>query len=180
MRDDYFKSKIYGFFTWPRFYDDMVEKFPSGSSFVEVGVLEGSSLSHLILRIIESGKDISVIAVDWFYDQSGKSLDKFNSNMSLVRDKFDLIISSSVDASQRFEDKSLDFVFIDASHDYESVKADILAWIPKVKMGGIIAGHDYIETYPGVIMAVNEIFGERVNLEYSKNGEACWLIEIIE
>ena len=173
MREDYFKSKIFGYFTWPRFYDDMVNKFPSGSSFVEVGVLEGSSLSHLILRTIESGKDISITAVDWFYDQSGKSLDKFNSNMSLVRDRFNLIIGSSVDVACKFKDKSLDFVFIDASHDYGSVKADILAWTPKIKMGGIIAGHDYVKTYPGVIMAVNEIFGGKVNLEYSGCGEGC-------
>jgi len=173
----YFKSDIYGFFTWPQLYDDMVKKFPSGSHFVEVGVLEGLSLSHLILKVIESGKDISITAVDWFCEQSGGSLINFISNMKLVRNKFDLIIDFSINASHEFKDKSLDFVFIDASHDYENVKADILAWIPKIKEGGVIAGHDYVEDYSGVMKAVDEIFGDKINLKYYKNGEGCWLYE---
>jgi hypothetical protein len=45
-------------------------------------------------------------------------------------------------------------------HDYENVKADILAWKPKVKPGGIMAGHDYGPHAPGVIKAVNEVFGK--------------------
>jgi predicted O-methyltransferase YrrM len=51
-----------------------------------------------------------------------------------------------------------DFVFIDADHSYPSVKADILAWVPKVCRGGILAGHDYDPAWPGVVQAVDEIF----------------------
>ena len=50
----------------------------------------------------------------------------------------------------------LDFVFIDASHKYEMVKADIEAWYPKVKSGGILGGHDYCTAEPGVMKAVDE------------------------
>lgn len=59
----------------------------------------------------------------------------------------------------------LDFVYLDADHSYESVKADIEAWFPLVKSGGVIAGHDYIKdgVYPfgtfGVQRAVKEFFG---------------------
>lgn len=49
----------------------------------------------------------------------------------------------SLAASQQFDDRSLDFVYIDADHSYEGCKRDILAWAPKVKSGGILAGHDY-------------------------------------
>lgn len=51
----------------------------------------------------------------------------------------------SVEAAKDFEDESLDFVYIDANHDYEHVKEDLHAWTPKVKEGGVVAGHDYIK-----------------------------------
>lgn len=55
--------------------------------------------------------------------------------------------------------RPIDMVFIDADHDYEAVKSDILAWMPHVKPGGIVAGHDYAQQFPGVVRAVNELFG---------------------
>jgi len=51
-----------------------------------------------------------------------------------------------------------DFVYIDASHRYEDVAADIDFWLPLVKKGGIIAGHDYAHKFLGVIKAVDERF----------------------
>jgi predicted O-methyltransferase YrrM len=69
------------------------------------------------------------------------------------------IKDSSTNAANMFQDKSLDFVYIDAAHDYENVKKDILAWLPKVKDGGYIAGHDYrYDRNIGVYEAVNDIF----------------------
>ena len=66
---------------------------------------------------------------------------------------------SSVEASKDFEDGSLDLVYIDAAHDYDSVKQDILTWLPKIKKGGFIAGHDYrYDPNIGVYEAVNDIF----------------------
>jgi len=51
---------------------------------------------------------------------------------------------------------SFDFVYIDAAHDYASIYADIQAWLPLVKVGGFIAGHDYMHD---VKRAVDQIFG---------------------
>ena len=64
----------------------------------------------------------------------------------------------SWDGAQHYDDKSLDFVFIDAGHDYTSVKKDIDAWLPKVKSGGILAGHDFMNEYSGIIQAVIDTF----------------------
>ena len=64
----------------------------------------------------------------------------------------------SVEASKRFEDKSIDFIFIDGNHQYEFVKKDIIAWLPKLKEGGVLAGHDH--DWQRVKDAVKEILGE--------------------
>lgn len=40
---------------------------------------------------------------------------------------------------------SLDFAYLDARHDYDAVRADLIEWTPAVKRGGILAGHDYLD-----------------------------------
>jgi len=51
----------------------------------------------------------------------------------------------SVDAAKGIENGSLDFAYIDANHSLQSVIQDIHAWLPKVRSGGIVAGHDYCQ-----------------------------------
>ena len=67
------------------------------------------------------------------------------------------IKKTSVDAAQYLYSQGIkfDMIFIDAAHDYESVKQDILAWKPLLKDNGIMCGHDY-GAWPGVTRAVDE------------------------
>lgn len=75
------------------------------------------------------------IDFEQYYRQCGE-LAKKDLRVKLVR-KF------SVDAAPDFDDQSLDFVFIDGNHAYEHVIADLDAWWPKVKPGGLMGVHDY-------------------------------------
>jgi len=85
-------------------------------------------------------------------------------------DRAEMIKGYSPSAAEMFDDESLDFVYIDGLHDYESVKADIAGFYPKVKKGGIIAGHDYhLEDWPGVYNSVNEFIKEN-DLEMNLTG----------
>src|SRR3990167_7957487 len=70
--------------------------------------------------------------------------------------RFEFVRKYSMDAVKDFEDNSLDFVYIDANHEYEYVKQDITEWAKKVKSGGIVSGHDYVN------LRTPRVEGERV------------------
>lgn len=79
-----------------------------------------------------------------------------------VRDRT-VIRELSTDGAKQVEDESCDIVYIDADHTYGAVRDDIAAWLPKVKTGGWIGGHDYVNRRNwGVIRAVNEAFGKDI------------------
>lgn len=107
-----------------------------------------------------------------------------NCQQQLTDGTIRLIEMPSLAAAKSFDDGSLDMVFIDANHDYEAVKADIQAWLPKVKSGGIMCGHDYgnveaflgHEAFPGVRQAVDEAFGAKVRKPIS--GSSVWWIQV--
>jgi len=58
-----------------------------------------------------------------------------------------------------FVDESIDFIYIDALHTETELIRQINSWLPKIKKTGIIGGHDYAESFPGVIEAVHKTVG---------------------
>ncbi|MHA1290479.1 MAG: class I SAM-dependent methyltransferase, partial [Candidatus Thorarchaeota archaeon] len=80
------------------------------------------------------------------------ALQKWFSNLHILR-------MTSMEAAAVFRNSYFDLVFLDADHSYESTLADINAWLPLVKTGGWLTGHDY-EREPGVKQAVTETFRE--------------------
>ena len=181
---EHFYQKIgEDWFTYPNLYKKMVGNNNNGSHFVEVGVWKGRSASFMAVEIINSNKNIKFDCVDTWegsvehqnYDiiSEKKLFDVFSENIEPVSHIINPIRMKSLEAVNLYDDESLDFVFIDASHEYEDVKNDILAWLPKVKEGGFIGGHDYSSSWDGVVRAVDEIFNnsELVIDEY------CWLYE---
>ena len=176
--EHFYKNLGEEWFTYPELYKSMVEKFPTNSHFVEVGVWKGMSASFMAVEIINSGKQIKFDCVDnWeiidpvIPKESYEGIwEAFQANIEPVKHIINPVRAISWEAASNYKNKSLDFVFIDASHDYESVKKDIEAWFPKVKKGGVIAGHDY-DWCDGVINAVNELFGKE-NIIVT---EKCWV-----
>lgn len=168
---NHFYENIPGWFNFSPLYQRMVAEAQDGARFVEIGAWKGRSTAFMGVEIANSGKNIDFTVVDTFQGSDEHKTedaiinntleDEFLKNTAPIRDYYKLLVMQSVTASRFFPDHSLDFVFIDAAHDYESVKQDIEAWLPKVKKGGVIAGDDF-STWPGVAKAVNEIFPEAV------------------
>ena len=85
---------------------------------------------------------------------------------------------SRPEAASLFENGSLDFVFLDADHSFESVWQDLSVWYPKVRIGGILAGHDFLdgelpEGNLGVESAVS-MFQQIHQFELSTTNDPPW------
>lgn len=128
----------------------------------EIGSWKGRSTYALLT----GNKEGTVTAIDTWKGSSDPTdkthgRDVFEDFKNNVGHFTNLVVNrkSGVDAAQDYEDKSFDMVFIDAGHTYEEVKEDIKTWLPKVKKGGILCGHDYHpQKWPGVVKAVDEVF----------------------
>lgn len=164
----------------PNMYlDPLISDIPGSSLImVEVGSFTGESTE----MFAKSGKFSSITAVD-AWDNSVASKDFDGCDMSLAEQLFVLrtyrypcvrrIRNLSTNASFLFDKHSIDFIYIDADHEYESVYQDILHWLPKVRPGGFIGGHDYNIDYPGVKRAVLDFFDN-----FKLYPDASWMVRI--
>ncbi len=172
---NHYAETIDGFFAVEdfEFYKRVVANSKGTSHFVEVGSYKGRSSAFMAVEIALSGKSIQFDCVDtWegseehqqgnnFEDSdvvNGRLFDVFSANMKPVEKYYRPIRGTSISIARRYSDQSLDLVFIDAAHDYESVREDILAWAPKIKPGGIISGHDW--HHQPIKQAVTEVLGQ--------------------
>jgi predicted O-methyltransferase YrrM len=92
-------------------------------------------------------------------------------------DSVEFIVGKSADLAWQFSPQTIDLLFIDGDHTYEGVKIDLELWVPLVKPGGIVAGHDYSwDDNPagGVTRAVKEYFGHGAQL----GGGSVWKIPL--
>lgn len=135
----------------------------------EIGVRHGQTIGYLLNQL----KDLCMYAVDpWEQQPDGnEKYDDWNFKDVYSRYKQSIghnkkrvieLKMYSTQAAELIPDNLLDFVFIDAQHDYESVKQDISTWKHKVKKGGILCGHDYDDRFDSVRKAVDEAFPNRM------------------
>ncbi len=167
--------EIQGWFNHSKTYDYLIDKCPEGGTIVELGAWLGKSSSYLV----DNSKGKNVIIIDSWKGSPNELTtthklatqvdiyDVFKNNMGNRTYKSIRGLSSEV--VNQFEDESIDIVFIDLTHTYESVKEDIQLWLPKVKFGGILSGHDYEPSWGGVVRAVDEMLPNRTVMEN------CWI-----
>jgi predicted O-methyltransferase YrrM len=177
---DHFYEKNEGMFTYPNFYAKQVQDAVDGDIFVEIGSWKGRSAAYMAVEIMNSDKKIDFFCVDSFEGDKGLRDAGFHSdgqkeifieNMKPAEGYYQIVQGDSAKSADNFKDGSLKFVFIDAEHTYEAVKRDITAWLPKVKPGGILSGHDY--GHVGVTPAVHEVLGQD-NIEIDMT-EVIWV-----
>lgn len=120
-----------------------------GAIFVEVGTYLGRS-TQALARVASMVPGGLVYCVDnWTkdVDQPNQATEYQRAFLEVMarlglRNQVAVMFMDSLQAAAVFQDGLADLVFIDASHRYPDVKADIAAWLPKVRKGGLFAGHD--------------------------------------
>lgn len=151
----------------------------------EVGVFRGrfsrfmlDTIPNLKLHCVDCWKPVghrSEQGQKRYFAKTKNRLRKYRKN-----DQVHLIKKWSMDAVRKFENESLDFVFIDANHNFDHVMQDIIEWSKKVRIGGIVSGHDYTQRRRerGVVLAVNAyVKAHRIKPWFLTNGdtEKSWL-----
>ena len=166
----------------------------------EIGVKLGK-YSDLLLSTWNGAKLISIdpwleAEPDEYVDRANVQQDQHQRFFEATRSRLakhgarsEIWRRTSTEAAGHVADRSLDFVYIDARHDYDSVIEDLAAWFPKLRPGGLIAGHDYVDgDFPqgvfGVKRAVDEFFAARGLAVHSTDGKppaemfASWLVAV--
>jgi len=132
-----------------------------------------------IWRSQDNYKDVANVADDEqekIYQEAMKRLEPFKHVIDVKR-------MTTVEAGKTVPDNSLDYIYVDARHDYCGAFEDMLAWWPKLKPGGILAGHDYHyakevndqdwsvcsngSTHPGAVRGAVEDFSKQHGLALS-------------
>ena len=131
---------------------ELVKLLPANSVAAEIGVAEGSFSKELLdagverLYMVDAWKHLPSVTGDGNFPQEWH-----DKNFTVAFNKVQpfgwrakLLRGLSVDMSKHVPDDSLDMLYLDAGHFYEAVLSDLTVWYPKVKSGGVVAGHDYL------------------------------------
>lgn len=147
---------------------DFCRELPRDWHVVELGCYAGES-SNIFADHFRDGVLFCIDPWEKGIGPEGEnwSVDKYNAGIVAAEKMFDSMRLSyphlyklkgfDKEFVDMFADRSLDLVYVDCDHTYESTKEIIERWLPKIKLGGIISGHDYFTDTPGVIRAVDEL-----------------------
>jgi hypothetical protein len=176
--------RIPGWMDFEDIYLEAVRRAPEKGHLAEVGVWQGRSLCFLAEAALAAGKRLRIDGVDSFrrfaeektgYPQELRPLVTRHSWLHLVAanlqrqgmlDFVNLIQVPSPQAARLYPRRSLDFVWLDGNHTYDAVLADLKAWWPRVRPGGLLGGHDYDQ--PQVRAALAAACLRTSGIQYSK------------
>jgi hypothetical protein len=173
----------------PQRWEEVLKRLPPGPILgAEIGVNIGRMSAKLLER-----PDLTLYMVDAYSERLQGHMEPGRSRLfaqtmydknyetakratAFAGDRARMVRAPSVQVAGAIVGSPFDFVFIDADHTYEGCRADILAWGPKVKSGGLLCGHDYdfgVEPaqFPGVRRAVDELL-----TGVTFGGDGCWFV----
>lgn len=131
-----------------------LENFSGDLVGVEIGTWSGEYAIVMVEEAKRLGKNLKLYTVDVTPQANVYNM------LAPYEGRIELINKFSTDAAKDFPDKHFDWVYIDGGHDYKNCYQDIIAWLPKLKDRGVIAGHDWY--FDSVRDAVRDGFSEEL------------------
>lgn len=176
-------------------WDEIIKRIKHIESPVvaEIGVDNGKTSK----RILKAHSGLFLFMVDWWqlpskensYASSGASIadkgekyfkDTYENCHKIAtqyKSRCKILQGESAEMASNIENGTLDLVFIDADHSYDGCKHDIIAWLPKVRQGGWIGGHDYAHPDQGEVRkAVDEMFSEE---KIKLGANRTWWVKVV-
>ena len=143
---------------------ELIKLLPPNPVAVEVGVAEGmfsrDLLEHGVSKLysVDNWGHIPNTRGDGNFEDEWhqKNYEKAISLLTPFGERSVILRGMSMEMAKQIPDNSLDLFYHDANHSYEGVKSDLEAYWPKVKLGGVLAGHDYLCTDYQVKQAVDD------------------------
>lgn len=142
---------------------ELMEHFGLKGSAAELGCAEGYFSADLLrmpqielLYMVDNWATIPTQTGDGGFDQGwhDRNFKAATERVNSIAKPCIVLRGLTTEGAKAVPDSFLSLLYIDAGHSYECVMADLQAWYSKVKTGGIIAGHDYLNPSYGVKQAV--------------------------
>jgi predicted O-methyltransferase YrrM len=148
----------------------------------EIGVCNGFTTEYLVKNILNIKTLYAVDNYPTYIDWNGTRLTDERQQECKRRcakklsqyPNITLVYKSSTDFAKTLDNDSLDFIFIDGNHSYEGVTEDIKNYWPKVKEGGVFAGHDI--NLDSVRRAIKDSFSGMSNIRFETTENNAWVI----
>jgi len=112
----------------------------------EIGALQGQGAEHILthwqgskLYLVDLWDSVDI----WSHDQGAAHFDEMSKRMEKFPGRYEIQKGWSHEVAEKYPDEYFDFIYIDAGHSYLDVRKDLVAWWPKLRAGGLFAGHDY-------------------------------------
>ena len=155
---------------------------------VEVGVAEGNNSNDMLtnwniktLYLVDIWKTTPDQAGDASSPQEWHDSNLANTKLLMKKhgNKAKLLQGMSLDMAKKIKDGTLDFVYLDGDHSYEGCMADLKAWYPKLKKGGLMGGHDFLNHAYGIHKAVHEFAKSEVHTvpEHSPENASFYFVK---
>lgn len=165
-----------------RYRRDLWQLFKRPGAAAEIGVAEGNNSRDMLewklfgksavtlLWMVDRWKCVPEQAGDAAMPQSwhDENLLQVRAKIKPYKNRAVILRGDSDMMAEEVRDESLTLLYVDGDHSYEGVFRDLRAWTPKVRRGGFVALHDYLNPNYGVMSAVKDFCGDRFEIHLIK------------